>query len=114
MTVAVEAYGLSKGFRRREPRKRGRLRSTHSEKKALDNVSLRIESGQTTGVMVPQRSANPPLIRTLSTLLLPDSGTARVFGHDVVTDAGAVQRLINRVSVEASFFKEMSPWETPP
>ena len=109
--LAVEAYGLSKGFRRREPRKGGRLRSTHSEKKALDNVSLQIESGQTTGVIGANGSGKSTLIRILSTLLLPDSGTARVFGHDVVTDARAVQRVINRVSVEASFFKEMSPWE---
>ncbi len=47
----------------------------------------------------------------LSTLLLPDGGSAAVFGHDVVHDAGAVRRLVNRVSVEASFFKKMSAVE---
>ena len=107
---AVEICGLTKGFRRREPR-RGRFRSTHSEKKALDNVSLDIVSGRTTGVIGANGSGKSTLIRVLSTLLLPDTGTAHVFGHDVVKEAGAVQRLINRVSVEASFFKEMSPWE---
>src|ERR1700674_1981518 len=106
---AVDACGLSKGVRPRAPRMSGRLRSTPSEKKPLDNVSLQIESGQTTGVIGANGSGKSTLIRILSTLLLPDSGTARVFGHDVVTDARAVQRVINRVSVEASFFKEMSP-----
>jgi len=56
-------------------------------------------------------SGKSTLVRTLSTLLLPDGGSARVFGHDVVRDAGAVRRLVNRVSVEASFFKRMSALE---
>src|SRR2546421_9876804 len=47
----------------------------------------------------------------MATLLTPDSGTASVFGYDVVSHADEVRRHINRVSVEASFFKEMSPWE---
>jgi ABC-2 type transport system ATP-binding protein len=50
-------------------------------------------------------------VRILSTLLLPDGGTARVFGHDVVRDDSSVRRLVNRVSVEASFFKRMSASE---
>jgi ABC-2 type transport system ATP-binding protein len=42
---------------------------------------------------------------------LPDSGEIQVFGHDVVSHPIQVQRLINRVSVEASFFKKLSPME---
>jgi ABC-2 type transport system ATP-binding protein len=42
---------------------------------------------------------------------LPDGGRADVFGHDIVADARAVRRLVNRVSVEASFFKRMSAVE---
>jgi ABC-2 type transport system ATP-binding protein len=42
---------------------------------------------------------------------LPDGGQAYIFGHDVVADAAAVRRLVNRVSVEASFFKKMSSTE---
>jgi ABC-2 type transport system ATP-binding protein len=56
-------------------------------------------------------SGKSTLIRTLSTLLLPDGGQARVFGHDVVREASTVRRLVNRVSVEASFFKRMSAVE---
>jgi ABC-2 type transport system ATP-binding protein len=47
----------------------------------------------------------------LSTLLLHDGGSAHVFGHDVFADPRPVRRLVNRVSVEASFFKKMSASE---
>jgi ABC-2 type transport system ATP-binding protein len=46
-----------------------------------------------------------------STLLIPDQGAVRVFDHDVQQDELAVKRLINRVSVEASFFKKLSAME---
>jgi ABC-2 type transport system ATP-binding protein len=47
----------------------------------------------------------------IATLLLPDQGGITVHGHDVVAEPRQVQRLINRVSVEASFFKKLSPME---
>jgi ABC-2 type transport system ATP-binding protein len=47
----------------------------------------------------------------LSTLLIPDRGRVEVFGYDVQRDEAEVKRLINRVSVEASFFKKLSPLE---
>ena len=56
-------------------------------------------------------SGKSTLVRLLSTLLLHDGGSAQVFGHDVFTEQRAVQRLVNRVSVEASFFKKMSAAE---
>ena len=56
-------------------------------------------------------SGKSTLLRVLATLTIPDAGTASVFGHDVVDDGHEVRRHVNRVSVEASFFKEMSPWE---
>jgi ABC-2 type transport system ATP-binding protein len=51
------------------------------------------------------------LIRMLSTLILPDSGELKIFGMDVVRDSLKVRRFINRVSVEAAFFKKLSAWE---
>src|ERR1700751_823773 len=56
-------------------------------------------------------SGKSTLVRVLSTLLLPEGGHAAVFGHDVVRASAAVRRLVNRVSVEASFFKKMSAQE---
>jgi ABC-2 type transport system ATP-binding protein len=62
-------------------------------------------------ILGPNGSGKSTLIRLLATLLLHDGGSARVFGHDVFADARAVRRLVNRVSVEASFFKKMSSSE---
>jgi ABC-2 type transport system ATP-binding protein len=78
---------------------------------AVDRVSFNVKEGEIFGVLGPNGSGKSTLIRLLSTLLLPDGGYINVFGHDVVKDSMKVQRLINRVSVEASFFKKLSPME---
>ena len=63
------------------------------------------------GILGANGSGKSTLIRMLSTLLIPDSGRVEVFGYDVRRDEAEVKRLINRVSVEASFFKKLSPGE---
>jgi ABC-2 type transport system ATP-binding protein len=78
---------------------------------ALDGVSFTLDRGETVAILGQNGSGKSTLVRLLSTLLLPDGGEARIFGHDVVSDARAVRRLVNRVSVEASFFKKMSAAE---
>jgi ABC-2 type transport system ATP-binding protein len=78
---------------------------------AVDGVSLTVTRGQIFGILGANGSGKSTLIRLFSTLLIPDSGTISVFGHDVVRDDMAVKRLINRVSVEAAFFRVLSPME---
>ena len=78
---------------------------------AVDNVSFKVKEGEIFGVLGPNGSGKSTLIRLIATLLLPDRGDIQVFGHDVVNEPMEVQRLINRVSVEASFFKKLSPME---
>jgi ABC-2 type transport system ATP-binding protein len=101
---AVEVDNLRKDFARREGRRRRRVA-------ALDGVSFEIARGECIAILGQNGSGKSTLVRLLSTLLLPDGGSARVFGHDVAREPRAVRRLVNRVSVEASFFKKMSPVE---
>ncbi|MDL1878665.1 ABC transporter ATP-binding protein, partial [Cytophagia bacterium CHB2] len=78
---------------------------------AVSNVSFSVYRREIFGVLGPNGSGKATLIRLLSTLLLPDEGTITVFGLDVERDEMAVKRMINRVSVEAAFFKKLSPKE---
>jgi ABC-2 type transport system ATP-binding protein len=78
---------------------------------AVDNVSFVVPAGEIFGVLGPNGSGKSTLIRLIATLLLPDAGSVQVFGYDVVRQPMQVQRQINRVSVEASFFKKLSPME---
>jgi ABC-2 type transport system ATP-binding protein len=78
---------------------------------AVDHVSFAVPVGEIFGVLGPNGSGKSTLIRLIATLLLPDSGSVEVFGYDVVRQPMQVQRQINRVSVEASFFKKLSPME---
>jgi ABC-2 type transport system ATP-binding protein len=78
---------------------------------AIDDVSLTIPRGEIYGVLGANGSGKSTLIRLMSTLLTLDSGRVEVFGHDIERDEMAVKRLINRVSVDAAFFKKLSPHE---
>jgi ABC-2 type transport system ATP-binding protein len=78
---------------------------------AVDHVSFTVREGEIFGVLGPNGSGKSTLIRMMATLLLPDGGEVRIFDYDVVRQPMQVQRLINRVSVEASFFKKLSPME---
>jgi ABC-2 type transport system ATP-binding protein len=101
---AVEVTDLTKAFTRRKGRRRTRVL-------ALDGVSFSLAPRECVAVLGQNGSGKSTLVRALSTLLIYDHGTARVFGHDVARDERAVRRLVNRVSVEASFFKKLSAAE---
>jgi ABC-2 type transport system ATP-binding protein len=107
---ALEVHNLRKEFRRRDAQ-RTHLRRRRRRVAALEDVSFTIERGECVAILGQNGSGKSTLVRLLSTLLLPDGGEMRVFGHDVVAEPRAVQRLVNRVSVEASFFKKMSSEE---
>jgi ABC-2 type transport system ATP-binding protein len=78
---------------------------------AVDNVSLRMERGEIYGLLGANGSGKSTFIRLVSGLLTLDEGRVEVFGHDLVREEMAVKRLINRVSVDAAFFKKLSPAE---
>ena len=108
-TLAVEVTELRKEFRRKAPR--GSTGPRRRKVDALAGVTFAMSRGETVAILGQNGSGKSTLVRVLSTLLLPDGGVARVFGHDVHREPRPVRRLVNRVSVEASFFKKMSAVE---
>ena len=108
-TPAVVVQDLRKEFFRNDGRKG--LRRRRKRVAALDGVTFEVGRGETVAILGQNGSGKSTLIRLLSTLLLHDGGSARIFEHNVFTETRAVRRLINRVSVEASFFKKMSAVE---
>jgi ABC-2 type transport system ATP-binding protein len=78
---------------------------------AVNDVSLVIQRGEVYGVLGANGGGKSTLIRLVSTLLTLDTGRVEVFGLDIERDEMAVKRLINRVSVDAAFFKKLSPME---
>jgi len=105
-TPAIDVRDLRKDFVRRDG---GSLRRQRVP--ALEKVTFSVERGECVAVLGPNGSGKSTLVRILATLLLHDGGEARVFGHDVGRESRAVRRLINRVSVEASFFKKLTAVE---
>jgi ABC-2 type transport system ATP-binding protein len=78
---------------------------------AISHVSMRLERGDIHGILGANGSGKSTLIRLICGLLTLDEGRVEVFGHDIERDEMAVKRLINRVSVDAAFFKKLSPME---
>jgi ABC-2 type transport system ATP-binding protein len=105
LTVRGLAKTFDSGFRppwSRRPRRRVR---------AIDDVSFDVSRGSVFGLIGANGSGKSTLIRALSTLVLPDAGEVKVFGYDVVRDSMAARRLINRVSADPSFFRQLTAVE---
>lgn len=71
-------------------------------RQALDDVSFDVSAGRIFGLLGPNGGGKTTLFRILCTSMRPTSGRALVCGHDVVTEAGAVRRLIGVVFQHAS------------
>jgi ABC-2 type transport system ATP-binding protein len=95
---------------RRLQQRAGRTNGNGKSKRvvAIDNVSLEVRRNEIFGVLGPNGSGKSTLIRLTATLLVPDEGQIEVFGLDVTRHEMEVKRLINRVSVDAAFFKKLS------
>ncbi|WP_238709486.1 ATP-binding cassette domain-containing protein [Natronorubrum halophilum] len=83
--LAIETEGLVKHF---------------GDTKAVDGVDLTIPAGGIYGLLGPNGAGKTTTIRMLATLLRPDAGSARVLGHDVVSDADEVR---SRMSMTGQF-----------
>ncbi|TQM30278.1 ATP-binding cassette domain-containing protein [Nocardia bhagyanarayanae] len=94
--LAVEADALVKVF---------------GEQRAVDGVSLAVPQGSVYGVLGPNGAGKTTTIRMLSTLLRPDGGQARIFGHDVVAEPTAVRSLLGLTGQYASVDEDLTATE---
>ncbi|MEK3943213.1 ATP-binding cassette domain-containing protein [Paenibacillus sp. FSL H3-0310] len=93
---AVEARGLVKTF---------------GDNRAVDGVNLNVKAGTIYGVLGPNGAGKTTVIRMLATLLRPDAGSARIFGHDVVKESQIVRQLIGVTGQYASVDESLSATE---
>ena len=91
--LAIEATGLVKSF---------------GDVRAVDGVDLAVRTGSVYGVLGPNGAGKTTTIRMLATLLVPDAGSARVLGHDVVTEADAVRGLVSLTGQLASVDEDLT------
>jgi ABC-2 type transport system ATP-binding protein len=92
-TLAIEATGLVKSF---------------GKTLAVDGVDLAVRSGSVYGVLGPNGAGKTTTIRMLATLLRPDAGSARVLGHDIVSEAEAVRGLVSLTGQLASVDEDLT------
>ncbi|MCX8184819.1 MAG: ABC transporter ATP-binding protein [Sulfolobales archaeon] len=107
MEEVVIAEKLAKKF---VTKKRvGLLRSHVEIVEALRGVSLRVRTGEVVGLLGPNGAGKTTTIKILSTLLLPDSGYASIYGYDVVREASEVRKLIGiMLTVEKGFYGRLT------
>ncbi len=91
--LAVETHGLVKVF---------------GETRAVDGIDLAVRTGTVFGVLGPNGAGKTTMLRMLATLLRPDAGTARVFGHDAVADPDAVRSSVSLTGQFASVDEELT------
>ena len=70
------------------------VRKRFGDTEALSGVDIEVAEGEVVGLLGPNGAGKTTLVRVLATLLPPDSGTARIFGLDVVRQAAEVRRTI--------------------
>ncbi|MGY0003001.1 ATP-binding cassette domain-containing protein [Micromonospora sp. I033] len=90
---AVEADGLVRSF---------------GSTRALDGLDLQVPAGTVYGLLGPNGAGKTTAVRVLATLLRPDGGRARVFGHDVVTEADAVRARVSLTGQYASLDEDLT------
>ncbi|MEV4629639.1 ATP-binding cassette domain-containing protein [Micromonospora sp. NPDC049523] len=91
--LAIETSGLVKIF---------------GDNRAVDGVDLAVPAGTVYGFLGPNGAGKTTTIRMLATLLRPDGGTGRVFGHDIVRQADAVRARVGLTGQYASVDDELT------
>jgi ABC-2 type transport system ATP-binding protein len=102
---AIEIVRLAKVFYHQRGWRLLSSPSTTARTTAVDNITFSVNEGEIFGILGPNGAGKTTLIKILCTLLLPTSGTARIFGNDVVHKSSRVRQDIGLVtSDERSFY----------
>lgn len=80
----------------------------YGERRALSDVSFEVGEGELFALLGPNGGGKTTLFRILSTLYPPSEGTARIFGHDVGSDAARVRREIGVVFQSPSLDRKLT------
>lgn len=75
---------------------------------ALDNVSFEVEKGELFGLIGPDGAGKTTLFRILTTLLVPDSGTATVEGLDAIKDYKRIRSIVGYMPGRFSLYQDLS------
>ena len=78
---------------------------------ALNGLSFGVNAAETFGLIGPNGAGKTTALRIVSTLLLPTSGTVKIFGLDVVQKAAEVRKIIAYLPEEAGAYRNLSGWE---
>jgi ABC-2 type transport system ATP-binding protein len=79
--------------------------------RALNGLSFSVNPTETYGLIGPNGAGKTTALRIVSTLLLPTSGTMKIFGLDVVQEAAKVRKIISYLPEEAGAYRNLSGWE---
>jgi ABC-type multidrug transport system ATPase subunit len=84
------------------------LSKSYKKVKALSNVSLEVKEGELFGLIGPDGAGKTTLFRLLTTLLIPDQGTAQVAGWDVVNDYKAIRKSVGYMPSRFSLYQDLT------
>jgi ABC-2 type transport system ATP-binding protein len=96
--LAIEAYNLSKIYK-------------GTNLPALDNISLKIDQGQIFTLLGRNGAGKTTFVRMCATQLLPTSGTLKVLGYDIITQAENIRKFISVVPQEGRPLRALTPWD---
>jgi ABC-type multidrug transport system ATPase subunit len=84
------------------------LSRSYGDVRALDRISMEINRGELFGLIGPDGAGKTTLFRILTTLLVPDSGTAHVYGLDVVKDYKQIRRITGYMAGRFSLYQDLT------